>query len=95
MILLDGKKTSQNIRNEIAFEVSQLLANGRKQPHLVKNDFNYLEQIPTSNEVSNQISIDLKKRGFKFVGPKIVYAYMQAVGMVNDHLSSCFRYNLI
>ena len=61
----------------------------------IKNNFDYIAQIPTSNEVSIHISLDLKKRGFKFVGPKIVYAYMQAIGMVNDHLSSCFRYNLI
>jgi DNA-3-methyladenine glycosylase I len=38
------------------------------------------------------MAADLKKRGFKFVGPKICYAYMQAIGMVNDHITSCFRF---
>jgi DNA-3-methyladenine glycosylase I len=44
--------------------------------------------------LSETISADLKKRGFKFVGPVIVYAWMQAVGMVNDHAPECFRRNL-
>jgi DNA-3-methyladenine glycosylase I len=48
--------------------------------------------IPVSTDVSVAFSKDLKRRGFKFVGPTIMYAYMQAVGMVNDHLISCFRY---
>ena len=47
------------------------------------------EDIPAETELSNRISKDLKKRGFKFVGPTIVYAYMQAIGMVNDHFESC------
>jgi len=50
------------------------------------------EQIPATSTESEAMSKDLKKRGFKFVGPTICYAYMQAVGMVNDHLVSCFRY---
>jgi DNA-3-methyladenine glycosylase I len=49
-------------------------------------------QIPDKTELSTQISKDLKKHGFSFVGPTIIYAYMQAVGMVNDHIVSCFRY---
>jgi DNA-3-methyladenine glycosylase I len=47
--------------------------------------------VPASTPLSEQISKELKKRGFKFVGPVIVYAWMQAVGMVNDHAASCFR----
>ena len=50
--------------------------------------------VPASTPVSEQISRDLKKRGFKFVGPTIAYAWMQATGMVNDHATHCFRRNL-
>jgi DNA-3-methyladenine glycosylase I len=51
-----------------------------------------LQDIPPSTKESESLSRDLKKRGFKFVGPTIMYAYMQAVGLVNDHLIDCFRY---
>ncbi len=47
--------------------------------------------VPAKSELSERISKDLKKRGFKFVGPTIVYAWMQAVGIVNDHADGCFR----
>ena len=50
-------------------------------------------EIPASTTISNTISVDLKKRGFNFVGSTIMYAFMQACGLVNDHLVSCFRYN--
>jgi DNA-3-methyladenine glycosylase I len=50
------------------------------------------EQVPAETETSVRLSKDLKKRGFNFVGPTIVYAFMQAVGMVNDHLVTCFRF---
>ena len=49
-------------------------------------------KLPAETELSKRISKDLKKRGFKFVGPTIVYAFMQAVGMVNDHLVTCYRH---
>jgi DNA-3-methyladenine glycosylase I len=49
-------------------------------------------QLPARTEESDKMSRDLLKRGFKFVGPTICYAFMQAVGMVNDHLVNCFRY---
>jgi DNA-3-methyladenine glycosylase I len=49
------------------------------------------ERLPASNEISDVMSKDLKKRGFKFIGTTICYAYMQAVGMVNDHTQDCFR----
>lgn len=48
--------------------------------------------VPAKTEISDAISRDLKKRGFNFVGSTIIYAFMQATGMVNDHLTSCFRY---
>lgn len=57
-----------------------------------KNKWTKLDQIPATSPESNAMSLDLKKRGFKFVGSTICYAYMQAAGMVNDHLISCFRY---
>lgn len=57
-----------------------------------ENSFKSLKDIPSSTPESEAFSRDLKKRGFKFVGPTIVYAYMQAVGMVNDHTVDCFRY---
>ena len=47
--------------------------------------------VPTKTALSEEISKALKKRGFKFVGPVIVYAWMQAVGIVNDHAADCFR----
>jgi len=59
----------------------------------IKNKFKSLKEIPARTELSDLISMDLKKRGFKFVGSTIIYAHMQATGMVNDHLKSCFRYN--
>ena len=48
---------------------------------------------PANTEISDRISKDLKKRGFKFVGSTVVYAFMQAIGMVNDHIDSCYRYH--
>ena len=52
-------------------------------------------QLPAKTAISDKISSDLKKRGFNFVGSTIVYAHMQATGMVNDHTTDCFRYNEI
>lgn len=56
------------------------------------NKFKTLKSVPTETPLSRAISKDLSSRGFKFVGPTIVYAFMQAVGMVNDHLVSCHRH---
>lgn len=61
----------------------------------VINHFTSLKELPAKTELSDKISADLKKRGFKFVGSTVIYAHMQATGMVNDHLISCFRYNEI
>jgi len=58
----------------------------------IQNKFKSLKEIPASTELSDLISKDLKKRGFKFVGTTIIYAHMQATGMVNDHVVGCFRY---
>ena len=57
------------------------------------NHWKTLEEIPANTELSNKISSDLKKRGFKFVGSTVIYAHMQATGMVNDHIVDCFRFN--
>lgn len=56
------------------------------------NQFKTRLEVPATTEISNQLSKDLKKRGFKFTGPTVMYAYMQAVGMVNDHTTDCFKY---
>ena len=55
--------------------------------------FKGIEDIPATTPISDKISKDLKKMGFKFVGSTIIYAFMQATGMVNDHLTSCFVYD--
>ena len=61
----------------------------------IKNAWKTLAEIPAQTKESVKMSIDLKKRGFKFVGPTICYAFMQAAGMVNDHIVDCFRYSQI
>ncbi len=58
----------------------------------VQNRWKNLSDIPATTSTSESMSQDLKKRGFKFVGSTICYAFMQAVGMVNDHTIDCFRY---
>ena len=58
----------------------------------IQNAWSSAAQLPARTAESDKMSHDLLKRGFKFVGPTICYAFMQAVGMVNDHLVSCFRY---
>ncbi len=55
------------------------------------NHWKSMEEVPAQTDLSREISKDLKKRGFRFVGPTIVYAFMQAVGMVDDHLTYCWR----
>ncbi len=57
------------------------------------NSFKQLKDLPAKTSESETMSKDLLKRGFKFVGPTICYAFMQAVGMVNDHVVGCFRYD--
>ncbi|WP_350286410.1 DNA-3-methyladenine glycosylase I [uncultured Croceitalea sp.] len=59
----------------------------------IKNALKNYKDAPANTELSDAISKDLKKRGFKFVGSTVVYAFMQATGMVNDHETSCFRYH--
>jgi len=59
----------------------------------IKHAFRSLSSIPSKSKESDRMSDALRKRGFKFVGSTICYAFMQAVGMVNDHTTRCFRYN--
>ena len=59
----------------------------------ITNKYRCWTDIPPHSNESNNMSKDLKKRGFSFVGPTVCYAFMQSAGMVNDHIVSCFRYN--
>ena len=61
----------------------------------IKNKCKDYKKAPVNTSLSDTISKDLKKRGFKFVGTTVIYAFMQATGMVNDHEVSCFRYNQV
>ena len=58
----------------------------------IKNHFKDISEIPAKTEISDKIAKDLKKRGMNFVGSTIIYAFMQAIGMVNDHTENCFLY---
>jgi len=57
----------------------------------IVNNWQALSEIPAETELSSAISKDMKRRGFRFVGPVVIYAFMQSVGMVDDHTSDCFR----
>jgi len=59
----------------------------------ILNKFKSKEAVPATTSISDKISKDLKKRGFKFTGSTVMYAFMQAVGMVNDHTANCFKYS--
>ena len=61
----------------------------------IQKKFISSNQLPSSTTLSKKISVDLKKRGFQFIGPTIIYSLMQAIGMVNDHTTDCFRYKEI
>jgi DNA-3-methyladenine glycosylase I len=61
----------------------------------IQNRLTNMKQLPATSKESDALSKDLKQRGFKFVGSTIVYAHMQAVGMVNDHLVTCFRHKAV
>jgi DNA-3-methyladenine glycosylase I len=60
---------------------------------VIKNSWTELKQQPATSSLSDQVAKDLKRRGFKFVGSTIIYAHLQAIGVINDHLQDCFRYN--
>lgn len=58
-----------------------------------QNGFKKMSEIPATSKESDALSYDLKSRGFRFVGPTIIYAFMQGAGLVNDHMANCFRYS--
>lgn len=83
---LSNARVWQEIEAEMGFD-TYLWSDMGGEP--LQNHWRSLDEVPTETEISRAISKDLKKRGFKFCGPTIVYAFMQAVGMVNDHLITC------
>lgn len=98
-IIRNRLKIKATISNAVAFmEVQQefgsfstyiwSFTNGKP----IKNKWKTLSEIPATTELSDVISKDLKKRGFKFVGPTVIYAHLQATGMINDHIIDCFRH---
>jgi len=98
-IVRNRRKVAAAVQNARAFlEVQQEF--GRFDAYLwqfvggrpIQNAWPSLAEIPVQTAESQAMSKDLRKRGFSFVGPTICYAFMQAVGMVNDHVVSCFRY---
>lgn len=101
-IIRHRKKIEAAISNAIAFlKVQKEFGTfcqyiwGFTNNKVVINKFNSTAELPAQSELSQKISKDLKKKGFKFVGPTVIYAHMQATGMVNDHLTSCFRYSAV
>lgn len=99
-IIRNKLKIKATISNAIAFMQTQkefgsfshyIWSFINNQP--IKNKVINYKEAPANTALSDQISKDLKKRGFKFVGSTVVYAHMQATGMVNDHEINCFRYN--
>jgi DNA-3-methyladenine glycosylase I len=77
------------LKNEESF--SKFIWNYVNQQPL-QNNFEHLKKIPSKTKLAEQISVVLKKRGFKLIGPTTIYAFMQAIGIVNDHLVTCFRH---
>jgi DNA-3-methyladenine glycosylase I len=61
----------------------------------IQNNWEQMSQVPATTDLSDAISKAMKKKGFKFVGSTVIYAYMQAIGMVNDHIKTCFRHDQI
>lgn len=101
-IIRNRQKIDAAINNAKCFEVIQQQQGSfsdyvwdfvRGEP--VVNEWENENQVPPTSPLAEILSQDLKSRGFKFVGPTIVYAHMQATGMVNDHIMSCFRYTEI
>ena len=90
---ISNAKAFIEIQNEFGSFSSYLWNFIDQQP--INNQRPDLGSVPANTDLSNTISKDLKKRGFKFVGTTVVYAFMQAVGMVNDHVEDCFRNNEI
>lgn len=98
-IIRNRKKIEATINNAQAFLEIQAKTNGFADMLWqfvggtpIQNNWQNLKQIPSQTDTSKKISNHLKKQGFKFLGPTTCYAHMQAVGMINDHLTCCFRH---
>ncbi|KOA20200.1 DNA-3-methyladenine glycosylase 1 [Clostridium homopropionicum DSM 5847] len=61
----------------------------------IVNHWHDISEVPATSEISDKVSKDLKSRGFKFLGSTIIYAHLQATGVINDHLISCFKHNVL
>ncbi len=99
-IIRNRQKVSSAVKNARAFlEVQEEFGSfdayiwGFVDSKPIQNAWQRMSELPAATELSETISQDLKKRGFSFVGPTIIYAFMQAVGIVNDHTVDCFRYH--
>jgi DNA-3-methyladenine glycosylase I len=89
---INNAKHFLEIQNEFGSFDSYIWSFVKNQP--VLNHWKDISQVPATSELSDNVSKDLKARGFKFLGTTIVYAHLQATGIINDHLTTCFRYNL-
>ena len=87
---INNARAFQEVQNEFGSFSAYLWGYVDNKP--VVNSFGSMGELPAKTELSDLISKDLKKRGFSFVGSTVVYAFLQAVGVVNDHLVTCFRY---
>ncbi|WP_437184928.1 DNA-3-methyladenine glycosylase I [Planctomicrobium sp. SH668] len=99
-IIRNRLKIESTVRNAVAFlEIQKEFGSFDRYiwrfvgGSTIQNRWDEFKSVPTSTPESDAMSKDLKRRGFNFVGSTICYAYMQAVGMVNDHLTSCFRHS--
>ena len=97
-IIRNGLKIKATISNAVAFlKVQQEFRSFSKyiwnftDGKPIHNNFKSIKELPATTPLSEKISKDLKKRGFKFVGSTVVYAHMQATGMVNDHVEECWK----
>lgn len=61
----------------------------------IQNQWDDIKEVPANTKLSDEVSKDLKKRGFKFLGSTIIYSHLQATGLINDHLKNCFRYEIL
>jgi len=98
-IIRNKLKIKATITNAIAFiEIQKEFGSFSKyiwnfvQDKPIQNKWKSMSEVPANTPLSDEVSKDLKKRGFKFVGSTVIYAHMQATGMVNDHTTTCFRY---
>jgi DNA-3-methyladenine glycosylase I len=101
-IIRNRLKIKASIRNAQAFlEIQKEFGSfdtyiwGFVDGKTVKNHPKTMDDVPATSELSDRVSRDLKKRGMSFVGSTIIYAHLQATGIINDHVTTCFRYNTL